>query len=245
MNKSESIAKLAGALAKAQSQMEPAKKDTKGNFGKFADLGEVIDTIRKVAAPNGLSFSQFPVGDSAGVGVSTILMHESGEWLSETIYLPVSEDMAKRNGAQNAGSNITYLRRYALAAAFGVYADEDTDGQQPQRTPQLVTKSTATAAVNIPDLPEKVHVPSHENGNGKHKAAVLKTARFPELVTRAVQAGYVDEKTANYRLVNVAGAAGFAEITDKNIGQVWIAISKHYEDKRAAQDQTEPEPQPA
>jgi hypothetical protein len=137
MNKSDTIGKLAAALSKAQSQMEPAKKDTKGNFGKFADLGEVIDTIRRVSTPNGLSFSQFPVGDAAGVGVSTILMHESGEWLSDTIYLPATEEMGKRNGAQAAGGNITYLRRYALASVFGVYADEDTDGNQTARhTPQ-------------------------------------------------------------------------------------------------------------
>lgn len=133
MNKSDTIGKLAGALAKAQAAMEPAKKDAKGNFGKFADLGEVIDVIRKVSTANGLSFSQFPVGDSAGIGVATILMHESGEWLSDTIYLPSSEDMGKRNGAQIAGGNITYLRRYALASVFGVYADEDTDGNSAAR----------------------------------------------------------------------------------------------------------------
>lgn len=152
MNKSESIAKLAAALAKAQSQMEPAKKDTKGNFGKFADLGEVIDTIRKVSTPNGLSFSQFPVGDAAGVGVSTILMHESGEWLSDTIYLPSSDAMGGRNGAQIAGGNITYLRRYALSSVFGVYADEDTDGQQTRPTQGTQRGETVT---QIPAEPKQ------------------------------------------------------------------------------------------
>ena len=140
MNKSDNIGKLAAALAKAQAEMEPARKATKGNFGKFANLGEVIDTICKVSTTNGLSFSQFPVGDAAGVGVSTILMHESGEWLSDTIYLPSSEAMGGRNGAQIAGGNITYLRRYALASVFGVYADEDTDGEQKQPQPQQRTQ---------------------------------------------------------------------------------------------------------
>jgi hypothetical protein len=153
MNKSDSIGKLAAALAKAQAQMEPAKKDTKGNFGKFADLGEVIDTIRKVSTPNGLSFSQFPVGDSAGVGVSTILMHESGEWLSDTIYLPSSEAMGGRNGAQLAGGNITYLRRYALASVFGVYADEDTDGQQRQPAQQAAQTKPSPAPMPASTLP--------------------------------------------------------------------------------------------
>jgi hypothetical protein len=35
-----------------------------------------------------------------------------------------------------AGSVITYLRRYALSAVFGVYADEDTDGAQAARQAQ-------------------------------------------------------------------------------------------------------------
>jgi hypothetical protein len=147
MNKSDTIGKLAAALSKAQAAMEPAKKESRGNFGAFADLGDVIDAIRKVSTPNGLSFSQFPVGDSAGMGVTTILMHESGEWLSDTIYLPISDEMSKRNGAQLAGINITYLRRYALAAAFGVYADLDTDGNQgtqPARNQQPATQPVRT-----------------------------------------------------------------------------------------------------
>jgi hypothetical protein len=153
MNKSDTIGKLAAALAKAQGEMEPAKKESRGNFGAFADLGDVIDAIRKVSTPNGLSFAQFPVGDAAGMGVTTILMHDSGEWLSDSIYLPISEEMSKRNGAQLAGINITYLRRYALAAAFGVYADVDTDGSQPrnQQAPQPVR--------NNPPRPEPAVTP--------------------------------------------------------------------------------------
>jgi hypothetical protein len=170
MNKSESIGKLAAALAKAQGEMEPAKKESRGNFGAFADLGDVIDAIRKVSTPNGLSFAQFPVGDAAGMGVTTILMHDSGEWLSDTIYLPISEEMSKRNGAQLAGINITYLRRYALAAAFGVYADVDTDGSQPRNQPsaQPVRNNPPRPELDVKPLPAPVSIPSHGNGNTAH-----------------------------------------------------------------------------
>jgi hypothetical protein len=45
-------------------------------------------------------------------------------------------DEKGKSAAQVAGSIITYLRRYALAAALGIYADEDTDGHLAQPRPQ-------------------------------------------------------------------------------------------------------------
>jgi len=71
---------------------------------------------------------QFACSDTAGrVGVRTRLMHSSGEFLEETIYLDVSEEKGKSR-AQVAGSIITYLRRYAQSALLNLYADEDADG---------------------------------------------------------------------------------------------------------------------
>jgi len=47
----------------------------------------------------------------------------------------VGEERGKST-AQVAGSVITYLRRYALAAILGIYADEDTDGNGHEKQPQ-------------------------------------------------------------------------------------------------------------
>lgn len=132
MNRSDTLGALAAALSAAQAELRPAAMNATNPFlkSKYADLGSVIDAARPVLAKNGLSYSQLPIGDGATIGVETILMHSSGEWVASQISLPAMEERGK-SAAQVAGSIITYLRRYALAAALGIYADEDTDGHVP------------------------------------------------------------------------------------------------------------------
>lgn len=129
MRKSESIAKLAEALSLAQAKMPVVRMNAQNPFlkNKYADLGAVIETSRPVLAENGLSVSQFPVNDGERVGVTSILMHKSGEWLEDTLTFNVT-DSKGLSVAQASGVVISYARRYAWAAILGLYADEDTDG---------------------------------------------------------------------------------------------------------------------
>ena len=95
MKSSESINELASALCAAQSQMGGAVKDSANPFFKssYADLTSVIKAIKQPFADNGLSYTQFPVSNENGVGVSTRLMHISGQWLEMEYTLPtVKED---------------------------------------------------------------------------------------------------------------------------------------------------------
>lgn len=127
---SDTIGHLAGALAKVQGSLRPVAMNKTNPFlkNRYADLGAIIDGIRDLCAENGISVVQMPTIDG-GIGVTTRIMHESGEWLESTISLPLTDERGK-SSAQAAGSIITYLRRYALAAAFGVVADEDADGSE-------------------------------------------------------------------------------------------------------------------
>jgi len=126
MNKSESIAALAAALAAAQGQMKGAVKDSANPFfkSKYADLASVVEAIRVAFASNGLSYIQtVEPSDKDEVRVETTILHSSGEWISCGILsLPVS-----KSDAQGYGSALTYARRYSLSAATGV-APEDDDG---------------------------------------------------------------------------------------------------------------------
>lgn len=124
MNKSESIKEIATALNKAQNQMGGAVKDAENPFFKknYADLSAVVKAIKEPFSENGLSYSQFPVFSDDKVGVETILMHASGEWLSSVLLLPMT-----KQDPQAAGSAITYARRYALQAIAGI-PSEDDDG---------------------------------------------------------------------------------------------------------------------
>lgn len=123
---------LATALAKAQANIAAAKKDgTNPHFrSKFATIESVIDVIRKPLYENGLSFVQLPCHHESGIGLTTTLMHSSGQWISSTMVLPI--DMQKgRTDVQAAGSTIAYMRRYALLALLGIPC-EDTDGNDTQ-----------------------------------------------------------------------------------------------------------------
>jgi len=126
MNKSESIAGLAAALAAAQGVMKGALKDSANPFFKsrYADLASVVEAIRTAFSTNGLSYIQtVEPSDKDEVRVETTLLHASGEWISCGILsLPVS-----KIDAQGYGSALTYARRYSLSAAVGV-APEDDDG---------------------------------------------------------------------------------------------------------------------
>ena len=132
MNKSETIGKLAEALSRAQAEMPAAKFNSVNPFlkNKYADLGSIIDTAKPVLGKFGLAVTQLPINDGEGrVGVETVLTHASGEWLSTQFSLPLADEKGK-SGAQVAGSIVTYLRRYSLAAILGMYSDEDTDGNE-------------------------------------------------------------------------------------------------------------------
>ena len=132
MNKSDSVLKLSGALAKAQAEMPAVEKNATNPFlkNRYADLGAVIEAAKPILAKNGLSVVQMPVSLDNSIGVTTMLMHESGEWLEGTIFLPIGDEKGK-SVAQVTGSVITYLRRYSYASILGMYADEDTDGDKP------------------------------------------------------------------------------------------------------------------
>ncbi len=140
MNKSDSIAEINKALAKFQAEVKQPLKDADNPFfkSKYVPLENVVEAISKVAPNHGLSFVQWPLNDDQGrVGVATMLMHESGEFLE---FDPVFMN-AEKQTPQGAGSLITYLKRYSLSAVFGITSDQDDDandssGNQPHNKPQ-------------------------------------------------------------------------------------------------------------
>lgn len=128
MKKSESIIELAKALAKFQGEVKQPKKDKSNPFFKstYVDLAGVVDAITETSSKNGLSFMQHALtGDNGEVGVITIVLHESGEYIESS---PIFAKPMKP-GPQEVGSVLTYLKRYSLASAFGITSEVDDDGE--------------------------------------------------------------------------------------------------------------------
>jgi hypothetical protein len=126
MQKSETITELAKAMAKFQEELEQPEKSADNPFfkSKYVPLPAVISVIKKFAHKHGLSYMQMPITNEKGIGVETIVMHESGEYIQfDPFFLPMDKQTA-----QGAGSSTTYAKRYALSAAFGIDSDMDDDG---------------------------------------------------------------------------------------------------------------------
>lgn len=108
---------------------------------KYATLDSLIDMLRAVLPKHGLWFIQMPTRTGDKSALSTMVIHSSGEWIEDTIEMTDTELQGKANDTQKIGASITYYRRYALSAIFGVSADEDVDGnvnniQRPAAKPQ-------------------------------------------------------------------------------------------------------------
>jgi len=134
MKTSDSLTKIAPALLAAQGAITFAKKDAKNPHFKstYADLPAVIDAVKQALNDNLITFLQS--GSPAETGhlyITTRLLHASGEWIEDTMPIPL-----QKNDAQGIGSAMTYGRRYMLAAMCGLYQDDD-DGHaasQPKAT---------------------------------------------------------------------------------------------------------------
>lgn len=151
MNKSESIKELATALAKAQAEIENASKSSVNPHfkSKYADLAEVLNTVRPVFSKHGISVIQAPSYEAGVASVETMLAHSSGEWLSNTCSAPVS-----KQDAQGVGSAVTYLRRYSLAAFAGIAQEDDDANSAVGHRQQTKPDGAQSAHRTVPAKPE-------------------------------------------------------------------------------------------
>lgn len=119
---SQTTQQITKALLGFQKVVSKIKKDAKNPFFKsdYATLSNILEGIKDPLIENGLTFVQFPDGVN---GLTTRLMHESGEWMEATYSMTPA-----KNDPQGLGSAITYQRRYSLGAVLGLNIDVDDDG---------------------------------------------------------------------------------------------------------------------
>ena len=183
MEKSESIKELATALNKFQAECSGAKKDADNPFfgSKYANLEAVINCAKSALDNNGLAVSQFPLMDQGYAGVETILMHSSGEWISNTLLLA-----CKKQDPQAMGSAITYARRYAYQSVLGI-PSEDDDGEKSMSRNQAPVKQQAPAPVQYQRISPAQATELMTIAQSKSKAgvdSVMQGAKILEIARR-------------------------------------------------------------
>jgi hypothetical protein len=141
---------LIKALFTAAKSFASLERGSKGQYGKYADLGDVLDAVEKPLADNGLRILQ-PI-DMYGETpcLHTILLHESGQYIDS--WYPLKEDTSgSKNELQAEGSGLSYQRRYAICSLLGINWGGDDDGatarrsQPSQPRPQQQAKSAPQA----------------------------------------------------------------------------------------------------
>lgn len=163
MRHSDSIKALAPALLNAQKAMGAATKNEKNPFfnSSYADLTAVISAIKGPLHDNGISYHQgVDVVDDKPV-VETMLLHESGEWISSET--PVY--CAKPNDPQAFGSGVTYSKRYALQAILGLPTEDDDGNAGSGKTSQPAQPKPSLKEIEFAnEVATKVAGILHKNG---------------------------------------------------------------------------------
>ena len=133
---SESVAAIATALAKAQTELSNPEKamvgtvhnnrsDTPQSF-RYASLSSGLDIVRKTLGGQQIAIAQTTDIDQANgmVNLTTILLHTSGEWISSD--WPVCQ-LSETSAPRRMGAALTYARRYALFTMVGIAGEDDLD----------------------------------------------------------------------------------------------------------------------
>jgi|SRR6185295_2107748 len=157
MKRSDSIGKLSEALTAFQKSVPKITKNKTANVPmkngknysyKYADLADIWDSIRGHLADNKLSIIQTPTTHTGEQALTTLLSHESGEWVEDTMKIVIVQD-----SPQGQGSAITYARRYMLTSILGIVADEDNDASDHRTVTQIEKKRIWDTAKKVaPDI---------------------------------------------------------------------------------------------
>lgn len=172
MRHSESIASLAAALVNAQSDIKAVEKSAVNPHFKsrYATLDSIVAMARPALAKHGLAvIASAPSDDGNALRVETMLVHASGEWLSNEVCIP----LAKKD-PQGAGAAVTYGRRFGLSSLLSLTSEEDDDGHaasQPakraERPAREAPRPSAPNAEPSADLPRSVPEPEDQVWKGR------------------------------------------------------------------------------
>ncbi len=128
-----------------------------GKERKYLTLDSILHAVRPAMASHGMFIMQHLAGDT----VTTVIQHESGQFIASRLPFQTMSGSGTNN-LQNLGGGLTYLRRYALTAILSIAADADDDGdtatgieQKSKPSSTVVYDSATTNTQDKKTEPEK------------------------------------------------------------------------------------------
>ncbi len=144
MNYTANMAELSKALKDLNKELDNPKNSAINPFfkSKYAPLNDILSYIRPLMAEHGLSIVQNTLTQNEAIGIQTMIIHESGQFIqSDIMFIKTDKDTA-----QGQGSAITYGRRYQLSAMLSIASEDDDDGNSASKQPENKPESKHTPA---------------------------------------------------------------------------------------------------
>lgn len=215
MEKSLTIAELAKALLGFQAEVKTIGYDAKNPFFKssYATLTQLVTMSKEALVHHGLAVSQLTEGEG---GITTILMHTSGEYICSTLTLKAVKD-----DPQGHGSAITYARRYGYASILGLVSDEDDDGNastMPEKTFSKSQGQTIEQKANTSTIKDPKDIQFNPSDNLK-----ITTEQGKALVKYLETKGYVLQDLKEMVFFDF----NYEKVTDIKNGDL-IKIKEHF-----------------
>ncbi|MCK1675333.1 ERF family protein [Bradyrhizobium sp. 150] len=146
---SETISQIAGALAKAQAELDNPEKSLTATIAspfpreesrtfRYASLASGLEIVRKCLTKYEIATVQATAidSDTGLIRLTTTLLHSSGEWIaSDWPVCPVTETATPHR----MGAALTYARRYALFTLVGIAGEDDLDAPDLLAGPPLAS----------------------------------------------------------------------------------------------------------
>lgn len=151
MVQSTHIGKFAQAFSRAQGKMKNPKKDIESQEGyKTAPLAKFFDAVKRPFKEHGLSFSQNLSTMQELVSVTTLIMHESGQWLNSDPTLVHINDKVPLELA------VYKAKRNSFCAAMGITGEDEYEdtvaGDKPKSQYASAEERRTTKQSMIDDL---------------------------------------------------------------------------------------------
>lgn len=171
MKYSPTIKAISTALLSAQKTIGAAKKGSTNPFfhSNYADLGSVMEACKEALNDNGITCLQ-PVEDMT---VETVLLHESGEWISGSTPIVLS-----KQDPQALGSAISYARRYGLQSMLFIPAEDDDAEKAMNRTETVQNNTGVSTPISNAAITRKCTRPAC-NGTQIYREGISKTTGKP------------------------------------------------------------------
>lgn len=180
METSPEITELLKAISQAQGEFEHASKSSiNPHFkNKYADLSEVISTVKPILNKHGLCVVQAIGDDNGAPTLTTMLGHSSGQWMRSTTRM-----LVEKNTCQGVGSSVSYYRRYCLASILGIsQADDDGQTASSRKGPEsIITPPAVTASANTISPAQLVQILEYCPPKSEHANKILAAYKIKSL----------------------------------------------------------------